>query len=197
MKLNKTFFTICLILSVAAPSWAQGGQGNRSGARNGGGNCLLLQTSAATQPLSTAEAEDLMFLREEEKLARDVYQALFAAWGVRIFDNIASAEQRHFDAVGTLITRYGLKDPAQPTAGIFTNPELQRLYVDLIAKGSLSLLDAMEVGVAIEEKDIEDLKAAMAIAKNKDVLRVYSNLLNGSLNHLAAFDSHVETIRAR
>jgi hypothetical protein len=90
-----------------------------------------------------------------------------------------------------------LTDPAQPTAGVFANPDLQQLYNDLIAKGNVSLLDALQVGVAIEEKDIEDLKAAMAITNNKDVLRVYSNLLNGSLNHLAAFNSHIDAVSSK
>jgi hypothetical protein len=197
MKFSKAFFMICLIVITATPAWAQRGQGLRNGARNGVGNCLLLQSSATAQPLSTAEEEDLMLLREEEKLARDVYQALFAKWGVRIFNNIAVSEQRHFDAVGILIERYGLTDPAQATAGVFADPDLQQLYYDLIAKGNVSLLDALQVGVAIEEKDIKDLKAAMAITDNKDVLRVYSNLLNGSLNHLAAFDSHIDSVSSK
>jgi hypothetical protein len=197
MKFTKAFFMMCLIVIAATPAWSQRGQGLRNGARNGGGNCLLLQSSATAQPLSTAEEEHLMLLREEEKLARDAYQALYAKWGVRIFNNIAASEQRHFDAVGILIERYGLTDPAQPTAGVFANPDLQQLYNDLIAKGNVSLLDALQVGVAIEEKDIEDLKAAMAITNNKDVLRVYSNLLNGSLNHLAAFNSHIDAVSSK
>ena len=197
MKLTKTFLMISLIAIAVAPAWAQRGQGLRNGARNGVGNCLLLQSSDTAQPLSTAEEKDLMLFREEEKLARDVYQALFAKWGVRIFNNIAVSEQRHFDAIGILIERYGLKDPAQPTAGVFADPDLQQLYYDLIAKGDVSLLDALQVGVVIEEKDIKDLKAAMAITDNKDVLRVYSNLLNGSLNHLSAFDSHIDSVSSK
>jgi hypothetical protein len=197
MKFIKTFLMIGLIAIAVAPVWAQRGQGLRNGARNGVGSCLLLQSSDTAQPLSTAEEKDLMLLREEEKLARDVYQALFAKWGVRIFNNIAVSEQRHFDAVGILIERYGLTDPAQATAGVFADPDLQQLYYDLIAKGSVSLLDALQVGVAIEEKDIKDLKAAMAITDNNDVLRIYSNLLNGSLNHLSAFDSHIDSVSSK
>jgi len=197
MKLTKTFLMIGLIAIAVAPVWAQRGQSLRNGARNGAGNCLLLQSSATAQPLSTAEEEHLMLLREEEKLVRDVYQALYATWGVRIFNNIAVSEQRHFEAVGILIERYELTDPAQATAGVFADPDLQQLYYDLIAKGNVSLLDALQVGVAIEEKDIKDLQAAMAITDNKDVLRVYSNLLNGSLNHLSAFDSHIDAVSSK
>lgn len=196
MRLNKSLLVICLIMIVATPVWAQRGPRNRSGERACLGDCLLRQSAVSTQPLGVEEAEYLSFLREEEKLARDVYQALYAKWGVRIFKNISASEQRHFDSVGILIARYDLTDPAQPTAGVFSNPDLQKLYSDLVAKGEVSLLDAMEVGVTIEEKDIDDLKAAMALAENTDLLRVYGNLLQGSLNHLAAFKNNVEILSA-
>jgi hypothetical protein len=196
MRLNKSLLIICLMMIVAAPVWAQRGAKNRSGERACIGDCLLRQASASTQPLSIDEAEYLAFMREEEKLARDVYQALSVKWGVRIFNNIAASEQRHFDSVGILLERYGLTDSAQPAAGVFSDPDLQKLYGELVAKGAVSLLDAMEVGVIIEEKDIKDLKAAMALADNTDLLRVFGNLLQGSLNHLAAFKSNIEVLRA-
>jgi hypothetical protein len=191
MKPVKAFFMICLIAAATLPVWAQNGRGFRDGSRNNCANCPLLQAAFAAQPLSEEEAAHLLYIREEEKLALDIYHALYSKWNMRIFSNIAASEQRHFDAVGTLIARYGLKDPAQ-AAGLFTNPDLQKLYYDLLAKGGLSVVDALEVGVIIEETDIDDLKAAIAVTKNKDVLTVYGNLLNGSLNHLSAFNSHLE-----
>ncbi len=192
MRLNKSLLIICLTMIVAAPVWAQRGTRNRNGERPCSGACLPRQ--ASTQPLSADEAEYLKWMREEEKLARDVYQALYVKWGARIFGNIAASEHRHFDSVGILLERYGLTDSAQPSAGVFSNPDLQKLYGDLVAKGEVSLLDAVEVGVMIEEKDIKDLKAAMAQADNTDLLRVFGNLLQGSLNHLAAFKSHLEVL---
>jgi hypothetical protein len=197
MKLVKMLFVICLIAIAAIPISAQNGQRMRNGGGNGCANCPLAQTTFSTQPLSAEEATHLLYIREEEKLARDVYQVLYSKWNVRIFSNIASSEQRHFDAVGTLISRYKLTDPAQATAGVFTNPDLQALYSQLIAQGSISLLDALQVGVKIEETDIDDLKAAIDVTNNKDVLTVYGNLLNGSLNHLAAFSSHFETLSSK
>ena len=194
MKFVKTFLMLFLIVIAATTAWAQNGQRPRNGGRNSCVNCPLSQTAFAAQPLSAEEAAHLLYMREEEKLARDVYQVLFSKWNVRIFNNIAVSEQRHFDAVGTLISRYKLTDPAQETAGVFTNPDLQALYDQLIAKGSTSLLDALQVGVTIEETDIDDLKAAIAVTDNRDVLTVYGNLLNGSLNHLSAFNSHIEAV---
>ena len=47
-------------------------------------------------------------MREEEKLARDVYVALGDRWGLRVFENIARAEQRHMDAVVAQLDREGV-----------------------------------------------------------------------------------------
>jgi len=191
MKFIKTFFMMCLIVISAMPLWAQNGQRLRNTSRTACTSCPLSRTAFTLQPLSAEETAHLLYMREEEKLALDIYQALYSKWQVRIFSNIAASEQRHFDAIGTLIDRYGLSDPTNPTAGVFTNADLQKLYDDLLAKGNLSLLDALQVGVAIEETDIDDLKAAIAITGNRDVLTVYGNLLNGSLNHLSAFNSRI------
>ena len=113
----------------------------------------------ATTDLSEAEAEGLSFMREEEKLARDVYLMFYEQWGIRIFQNIAKAEETHMSAVADLLERYGLPDPAEDTAvGVFTNPELQALYDQLMEEGSQSLADALRVGALVEEVDIVDLE---------------------------------------
>lgn len=140
----------------------------------------------------TSEEDWLVYMREEEKLARDVYTVLYGEWRLKIFKNIAASEQKHMDAVKTLLDRYGLVDPAAGNArGVFTNEDLQRLYYELIAKGKRSVLDALEVGVLIEEADIEDLEKALTtpVPVHRDVKRVFTNLLAGSYNHLAAFES--------
>ncbi len=194
MKLVKTFFVICLLGIIAIPVLAQNGQRARKARQGSCANCPLAQTAFAAQPLSSEEAAQLLFMREEEKLARDVYQALNEKWGVQVFARIAVSEQRHFDAIGTLIKRYELTDPAQESAGSFTNPDLQKFYDDLMARGNESLLEALKVGVEIEETDIDDLKAAIAATDHKDLLTVYTNLLNGSLNHFSAFNNNVEIL---
>jgi len=142
-----------------------------------------------TGELSEAEEEALLFMREEEKLAHDVYIFLYKKWGLGIFQNIANSEQTHADTIAMLLERYNLSDPASATAGIFTNPDLQVLYTQLTAKGSQSLADALKVGGLIEEVDIRDLKSSLAEADNADIQQVFTNLLNGSYNHLLAFSS--------
>lgn len=147
----------------------------------------------STTDLSEVEVEGLSYMREEEKLARDVYLMLYEQWGIRIFQNIAGAEETHMSAVADLLERYGLPDPAADTVvGVFANPELQALYDQLMEDGSQSLADALRVGALVEEVDIIDLETYIAQTDNEDVLLVYQNLLKGSYNHLRAFTSTLE-----
>ncbi len=144
--------------------------------------------AAPTQSLSAAEADGLRYMREEEKLARDVYTVLFDRWGLRIFQNIASSEQQHMDRVGVLLERYGLADPtAGMQPGVFSDPTLQQLYTQLVAQGQISLGDALKVGATIEEVDIVDLQARLTPTTAADITQTYTALLHGSHNHLRAF----------
>lgn len=148
---------------------------------------------AAQDPLTEEEIESLIYMREEEKLAHDVYLAFYDLYGLSIFKNIARSEQTHTDAVKRLLVTFELPDPADTSpAGVFENTELQSLYDELIQIGSKSLADALKVGAAIEEIDILDLEESLAIVKNESIRRVYENLLKGSTNHLRAFTRTLE-----
>jgi len=140
-----------------------------------------------TGVLTEAEVEGLLFMREEEKLAGDVYRYFYEMWGSAVFQNIAASEDTHTDAVLTLLNQYGIADPAVSEAGVFSNPDLQALYDQLIAQGSQSLQDALLVGAAIEEIDILDLEERMAQTDEADIQLVYQNLTQGSESHLRAF----------
>ena len=138
--------------------------------------------------LTTAEIDGLAFMREEEKLARDVYLVLYEQWNLPVFKNIANSETSHMDAVLVLMDRYGLDDPAAgKSVGEFTNPDLQALYDQLVIQGGQSLADALRVGAAIEEIDILDLEERLGQTDNTDIILVYENLLKGSRNHLRSF----------
>jgi hypothetical protein len=117
--------------------------------------------------------------------------ALGETWGIRAFENIAAAETTHGEAVKTLLDPHGLADPAagQP-AGAFTDPELQALYGDLVARGRTSLVDALTVGALIEEMDISDLRDRATATP--DIALVYEDLERGSENHLRAFVRNLE-----
>jgi hypothetical protein len=141
------------------------------------------------EPLSENEQSSLLFMREEEKLARDVYHYLNIKWSAQIFDNISSSEQTHMDAILVLLNRYNLEDPAAgKESGIFVNSDIQQLYDDLTQVGQKSSIDALKVGAAIEEIDIIDLKNALdSFVDNQDIEWVYDNLMKGSENHLRSF----------
>ena len=143
-------------------------------------------TSIPPSDLTADESAGLLFMREEEKLARDVYNQMYTLWGQQVFQNIASSEQTHMDQVKLLLDRYGLANPTLEP-GKFTDPTLQALYDQLIAQGSVSLEDALKVCVLIEQTDINDLQDRLAQTDNADIQLVYNNLLNGSYNHLSAF----------
>lgn len=161
------------------------------------GRALVLMVAFANSwaqaaVLSTEEIQTLTFMREEEKLARDVYLNLNETWAQPVFANIAKSEQRHMDAMRVLLERYQLADPALPAAGMFGNAELQALYDELIARGQQSATEALYVGAAIEEIDILDLQRAIAETDQSDLRRSYENLLAASGNHLRAFVRNIE-----
>jgi hypothetical protein len=150
------------------------------------GNELI--SEIAESELSEEEIEGLILMREEEKLARDVYLMLGDTWETPIFTNIASSEQTHTDAVKVLLDRYDIEDPIENDAiGVFNSPELAQLYEDLIEQGNKSLLDAFIVGVTIEDLDIKDLNELLEQTDNADIIATYNNLNKGSRNHLRAY----------
>lgn len=143
--------------------------------------------------LTADEVASLVFMREEEKLAHDVYLALYDLWGLPLFQNIAGSEETHTGAVKRLLDRFGIPDLADTTPpGIFTDPDLQKMYADLVALGEISVGDALKVEAAIEEIDILDLQDHLSKTENTEIQRVYTNLLKGSQNHLRAFTSTLE-----
>ena len=143
--------------------------------------------------LTQEEIDGILFMREEEKLAHDVYVTFYDLYANKIFLNIAASEQRHTEAVLRLINFYGLEDPAKEGIGEFKNQELQDLY-DLLMSMGTDLISALKVGVLIEETDIEDITALMEQTEVKNILQVYGNLLNGSLNHLKSFESTLDKL---
>jgi len=168
------------------------GQGGRGAGGNGSGEITNLPPATPGE-LSAAESEALLYMREEEKLAHDVYVTMYAQWSLPVFQNISQSEQAHTDAVKALLDRYGLDDPASSETGVFTNTDLQALYRELVARGSQSLAEALKVGAAIEEIDILDLQSRLVQTDNADIQQVFNNLLNGSYNHLRAFVSTLNT----
>ena len=153
---------------------------------------VILQDIAKTN-LTTQEITGLQTMREEEKLAKDVYTAMGRIWGMKIFSNIASSEQTHTESVKYLLDRYGIEDPVTDNSiGAFSLPKYQELYKQSTEQGSNSLLDALTVGAKIEDLDIYDLSVLLNNTQSEDIKVVYQNLQRGSRNHLRAYVSQIQ-----
>lgn len=198
-KNNKTFAAITIILAIVAGGylWFNSQKSvpkyviDQSDFLDGN---ELIKDIPESQ-LSDTEIDGLILMREEEKLARDVYTSLWEKWEVNIFNNIADSEQTHTNAVKTILDRYGLEDPViDESVGVFTSPILGELYDTLVTQGSSSLMDALIVGATVEDLDINDLNDLLNKTDNTDIIRVYKNLNKGSRNHLRAFVAQIENL---
>lgn len=151
------------------------------------------QAVAAGPSLSASESAGLTLSREEERMARELYTLFAGKYDAAPFAQIAASEQRHYNAVGVLLVRYGVKDPsAASTAGVYTDATIQKLYNDWKASGSTSAAAAYRVGVALEKRDIADLKRLQDATTKTDLDRLYGNLESASEHHLAAFTAAAE-----
>jgi hypothetical protein len=172
------------ISSCTKTSNSPGATGNT----NAIANLKIQVASLPIEPLSVTETTTLIYMREEEKLARDVYITLYNKWGVNMFTNISASEQTHMDGLLLLVNKYGLADPVgNRGVGEFNNTILQSLYDQLVAQGNISITEAYKVGATIEDVDLFDLKNALANNDNQDIKVIYESLAKGSRNHLRSF----------
>lgn len=179
---RRNFLSKMLITSASAvtllstSAYAKGGRGGRG-----------------SLSMTEEQKDELFFIYQEEKVARDVYITLGNIYtNENTFASIQLSEQRHIDAARGLCEKYAVNIDGvdEDSVGNFVLQPLQELYDTLVAKGQRSLLDALEVGEVIEVKDIEDLEHAMVGMPN-DVVNVFENLKEGSLNHLDAFQTAI------
>lgn len=159
-----------------------------------GGRMSGMMAAIDTSPLSEVEIKGLLKMREEEKLARDVYQALAEKWNVPVFQNIMVSEERHSEAVQSSMAAHGVSDPVtDDTRGVFTSEDFTKLYSELVTRGSESLREAYQVGAYIEELDIVDLEQEIKNTTHSDIRYMYEALKRGSENHLRAFNQNILT----
>lgn len=188
------FFSL-LLISTSVFSSCSKSVNETNANSNGDINKEKLQAQITALPkedLNGDELASIAYLREEEKLARDVYTTLYNKWGANPFTNIAKSEQTHMDAVLILLNKYSLPDPVGSNAvGVFNNTTLQNLYNQLVATGNISLLDAFKVGATIEDLDIFDLNKALLKIDNQDIKLVFDNLNKGSRNHMRSFYKNI------
>lgn len=181
----RTLATLLGVLALAA----------MTGCSTGSPESAVTPSSTAASPAPSTPPTDaaarLQYLIEEEKLAHDVYQHFTDLWGAQIFGNIRDSEVMHQQLLVPLLEAKGIADPRTGTVGTFADPDIQRLYDQLIQQGTASITDAYKAGVAIEEKDIADLNADLAITNDPATIAVLQRLLAGSRAHLQAFESHL------
>ena len=200
IKINNKRTALLLILVISAilaactPAAVNADEitGRQGNGQYGNGGEAERQQIDRPQPvfdteITPAEADGLLFMREEEKLAHDVYIYLYEKWNNQVFQNIAGSESTHVESIRYLMEQFGIEDTASDQFGVFINSDLQDLYEQLTSLGSRSLLDALQVGAAIEEIDILDLEEFLSQTENENIALVYQNLLDGSENHLRAF----------
>jgi hypothetical protein len=154
-------------------------------------NGILWWFYAETE-LTNDEIQSLRKMKEEEKLAHDVYSALFEKWEIPVLRNIMRAERNHINAILYTMKLNNIGDTLLSEKGIFTDPEIQALYTELVNQGTKSIADAYATGALIEEMDIHDLQQALLSAQDDHLIRVFSNLKRASETHLRAFNAHIE-----
>ncbi len=182
-RARKTGFLVVLVLTLATMSMLF----------NASAYAESLPSTLATVNTEDSTVSTLLHMREEEKLAHDVYVTLYDIWGLQIFNNIAQAESQHMNSVLSLLELRSIADPVGDNAlGQFTDPELQTLYTALVTQGSQSRTDALIVGATIEDLDIADLQDCLSQPLDADIQMVFENLMRGSENHLRAFVRNVE-----
>ncbi len=167
----------------------------RNGQNSSDGTCVGWEDiiNGEKYDLTDQEKDFISHMREEEKIARDVYTRLYEKWDIRSFGNIKNSEQQHMDAIKILIDKYELEDSMESNEiGIFKSPEFQKLYDDLIAKGMKSEIDALQVGMTIEDVDIYDLERFLTETTNQDVQDIFNNLNQASMNHARAFQRQLD-----
>jgi len=143
------------------------------------------------QTLTDADKEALLFMLEEEKLARDTYIFLNNQWALNQFANIKNSEQMHMDAVENLLIQYNVEYTILPE-GQFENQTLQNFYNQFIVDGAVSQANALQIGATIEDLDIVDLVDYINATSNTALINVFESLQCGSRNHLRSFIFGIE-----
>lgn len=157
-------------------------------------NIMIEDPIDQTENTQTEISKDaLLFMLEEEKLARDTYVYLDKMWSINQFANIQKSEQTHMDAVVNLLIQNNIEYTIKP-AGEFSNQALQDHYNQFVIDGAVSVANAMQIGATIEDLDIKDLQEFINLTTDKDLIAVFENLKCGSRNHLRSFVSGIENI---
>lgn len=143
--------------------------------------------------LTDADTAALLFMLEEEKLARDTYTYINDLWSIDQFANIKNSEQSHMNAIENQLIKNNIDYTILPY-GAFFNEELQSLYNQFEIDGAISIDNAYQIGATIEDLDIVDLQDYLDTSSNTTLISIFGKLQCGSRNHLRSFVSGIEAI---
>jgi len=146
---------------------------------------------AALAALTAREKDGLLFIWEEEKAARDLYNGLYEKNNMTIFLDLVRSESSHMDQARAVMEKHGLAVPPDDP-GIFQNQTLQEMHDQLLAEGLQSDQDALTVAAVFEEISIVDLEKELSASQADDVRTVYEGLLAGSRKHLRSYVSDLK-----
>jgi len=183
------YVALAIILGLTLTGFASAGKFGSPPQTTPGQNLNKTTTMTTQSNLTDEEKQMLLYMLEEEKMARDVYKYFYDKYNATIFYNIMQSEEKHMEMVENLLDKYGINYTILGY-GQFENPEIQSLYEKLIAEGSNNLSSAIQVGIMIEEKDIKDLSEYIKMTTKPDIINTFENLMQGSENHLQAFTSY-------
>lgn len=146
---------------------------------------------AALAALTAREKDGLLFIWEEEKAARDIYNGLYEKNNMTIFLDLVRSESSHMDQARSVMEKHGLDVPPDEP-GRFQNQTLQEIHDQLLAEGLQSDQDALTVAAVFEEISIVDLEKELSASQAEDVRTVYEGLLAGSRKHLRSYVSDLK-----
>ncbi len=144
--------------------------------------------SSATTSVSDQVRGDLLFIYEEEKMARDLYASFGEKWGWQTIGRVSMSESMHLNSVMNLLHTYGIPEPVLPT-GSYQSAAISELAKRLLNEGIASEDAALHSALYVEEYDIADLTKRMNDTADPSILSTYQYLLNGSNAHLRYFYS--------
>jgi hypothetical protein len=160
---------------------------------------VTISSMLYAQVITDKEKATVLRMREEEKMARDVYLVMNDKWDQQVFSHISESEIYHMSQMKLWIDKFKLEDPVirnNDKQGVFTDQSLQKLYNELTASGLQNKEAAFRAGAKVEEVDILDLKAALAETSNTELQSTYKYLIRASENHLRAFARNLNALGA-
>lgn len=140
----------------------------------------------ATSPLTADEIEFLYAMREDEKLARDLYAYFWTRYPTAPqIQRISKAEESHIAAIETVLDYYEISYPAMSAPGVFEDSTRQALYDELALK-SETMLEAFQTMAFVEDRDLFAYKMVQSQITNANLSLLIENMIKASTNHLKA-----------